>query len=146
MLKKPSSPVRGSGFFLTRNREKDRNLKNSRSQKRGEKKILARWTIFHRQIFPSNKNVETSTKRERSPFLQLKRKNFKNKKNHQFHSYESDLKTKTGEQGQQQTFNNLVRSFALLPNCNAQQRTWEPEGTMSSKVRWWLGFGAVGLI
>jgi hypothetical protein len=76
MLKKPSSPVRGSGFFLTRKREKDRNLKKFRSQKRGEKKILARSTIFHRQIFPSNKNMETSTKRERSPFLQLKRKFF----------------------------------------------------------------------
>ncbi len=42
MLKKPSSPVRGSGFFLTRKREKDRNLKKFRSQKRGEKKNLAR--------------------------------------------------------------------------------------------------------
>jgi hypothetical protein len=37
MFKKPSSPVRGSGFFLTRNREKDRNLKIS-DRKRGEEK------------------------------------------------------------------------------------------------------------
>jgi hypothetical protein len=68
--------------------------------------------------------METSTKRERSPFLQLKRKILKNRKKHQFQSYESDLKTKTGEQGQQQTFNNLVRSLLASP---AAMRNNEPE-------------------
>jgi hypothetical protein len=45
-------------------------------------------------------------------------------KNHQFHSYKSGQKTKTGEQKQQQTFNNLVRSLLSSP---AAMRNNEPE-------------------
>jgi hypothetical protein len=63
-------------------------------------------------------------------------KNLKTKKNHQFHSYESDLETKTGEHKQQQTFNNLVRSLLSSPAAMRNNEPENPEGTMSCKVRW----------
>jgi hypothetical protein len=74
MLKKPSSPVRGSGYFLTRKTEKDRNLKNFRPQKRGEKKSLLVEQSFTGRYFRATKTWKPQPK-ERSPFLQLKRKN-----------------------------------------------------------------------